>query len=395
MPLLDVILLIGSVQGAFLAAFLFHRHRTLYATRFLVALLAVYSVVLSHLVLSDLGAYGAWPRVMILLSGLTLFSGPLHYLYARHLIDPTRRLRRKDVLHALPYLAYVLFMLPLLLLPGERIMVELFENAWYGFPWRFMLLNRALIALAFLYLGGTLLLLYRYVEHLREHFSSLHRVRLRWLRNITILVLLGWFSFLIENVLLYTEVISPEYFGVSGLLGTLMVYAMGYLGLTTTGVFSDPEVAASMRELAEQHADGEGIVRDARPTYGKSGLSEDKAEEIVTRLLRLMQSEKPYLDAELTLHRLAGMLDVSAHNLSEVINTRTGMNFFDFVNSYRVEQVKRDLLDPSKSQFTLLALAFDAGFASKTSFNAIFKKITGHTPSAWRASAAAEHIQSK
>ena len=78
------------------------------------------------------------------------------------------------------------------------------------------------------------------------------------------------------------------------------------------------------------------------------------------------------------------MLDISSHNLSEVINTRFRQNFFDFVNSYRIKQVKRELSDSKNSPFTVLALAFDAGFNSKSSFNTIFKKHTGRTPSEFR-----------
>jgi len=77
-------------------------------------------------------------------------------------------------------------------------------------------------------------------------------------------------------------------------------------------------------------------------------------------------------------------LSVSLHNLSEVINGHLNQNFFDFVNSYRVEKVKQDLEDPDKLHFTLLALAMDAGFNSKSSFNSIFKKHTGLAPSVYR-----------
>ena len=87
-----------------------------------------------------------------------------------------------------------------------------------------------------------------------------------------------------------------------------------------------------------------------------------------------MKNKSPYIDSNLTLNKLAKILDITAHNLSEVINLHMKQNFFDFVNKYRVEKVKRDLVDPEKKHLTFLAIAFDAGFNSKSSFNVIFKK---------------------
>ena len=97
-----------------------------------------------------------------------------------------------------------------------------------------------------------------------------------------------------------------------------------------------------------------------------------------------MDEGQLFRDPNLTLNGLAGRLGISSHNLSEIMNTRIKMNFFDFVNSYRVEQVKKDLNNPQKDNLTLVAIAFDAGFNSKSSFNAIFKKHTGKTPSEFR-----------
>jgi len=67
-----------------------------------------------------------------------------------------------------------------------------------------------------------------------------------------------------------------------------------------------------------------------------------------------------------------------------VINTRLQQNFFDFINHYRIEKVKKDLADPQKKNLKVLAIAFDAGFNSKSSFNAIFKRHTNLTPSEYR-----------
>jgi AraC-like DNA-binding protein len=86
----------------------------------------------------------------------------------------------------------------------------------------------------------------------------------------------------------------------------------------------------------------------------------------------------------LTLAELALALSTTPHNLSEVINTRTGQNFYDFVNGYRVDEVKERLRDPNADHLTLLAIGLEAGFNSKSSFNAVFKKHTSMTPSEYK-----------
>ena len=103
-----------------------------------------------------------------------------------------------------------------------------------------------------------------------------------------------------------------------------------------------------------------------------------------TDLIRLMETDQPFTNPELTLTQLADCLDVSPHNLSEVINTRLNQNFFDFINHYRIQKIKTDMIDPTKQHLKLLSIAFDAGFNSKSSFNAIFKKSTHMTPSEYR-----------
>ena len=97
-----------------------------------------------------------------------------------------------------------------------------------------------------------------------------------------------------------------------------------------------------------------------------------------------MDKEKPYLNSTITLNDLSEKLAVSSHNLSEVINTRLQQSFFDFINTYRVEEVKKALTDPAKSHYTLLSIALDCGFNSKTSFNTVFKKHTRLTPSQYK-----------
>jgi AraC-like DNA-binding protein len=97
-----------------------------------------------------------------------------------------------------------------------------------------------------------------------------------------------------------------------------------------------------------------------------------------------MTHEKPYLNPELNLYLLAERLNLLPNHLSQAINSVERKNFFDFVNHYRIQEVKKCLVSNEKEHLTLLGIAFECGFNSKTSFNRTFKKIVGLTPSEFR-----------
>ncbi|WP_231590735.1 helix-turn-helix domain-containing protein [Hymenobacter terrenus] len=98
------------------------------------------------------------------------------------------------------------------------------------------------------------------------------------------------------------------------------------------------------------------------------------------KLLRLMAEEQPWLEPELTLAELAHRLRTNTSLLSHVINTGCGQNFNDFVNSYRVVEAERKLQDPRLAHYSLVGIALECGFNSKSTFNRVFKKLTGRTP---------------
>lgn len=113
-------------------------------------------------------------------------------------------------------------------------------------------------------------------------------------------------------------------------------------------------------------------------------FSENEAEGLKHKLLEIMETEKPHLNESLTLGELARRINLTDKRLSDLLNRHLNTNFYDFVNEYRIETFKDKLIDPSFSNFTLLALAFEAGFKSKTSFNRVFKQKTGMSPSEYR-----------
>jgi AraC-like DNA-binding protein len=135
----------------------------------------------------------------------------------------------------------------------------------------------------------------------------------------------------------------------------------------------------------EQEKDNEAPMAEVPiRKYQKSGLDNHSSEELYSRLVSFMAISKPYLDPDLTIYKLAEHLEVPRHHLSQVINEKAQKSFFDFVNYYRVEEVKRQLINPDLANRNILGISLDSGFNSKATFNAAFKKIAGTTPSAYQ-----------
>ena len=152
---------------------------------------------------------------------------------------------------------------------------------------------------------------------------------------------------------------------------------LDYIGLTclSTLIYSiiitaikEPNVVFSEIELEEEKENVPQIKTESKD---------------LNNIYSYMKSEKPYLIPDLKLISLANDLNLSVHKLSYILNNEINQNFYDFINSYRIEEAKEKLLDPKLAGFTILAIAQESGFNSKASFNRIFKNVTGLTPSAF------------
>jgi AraC-like DNA-binding protein len=218
---------------------------------------------------------------------------------------------------------------------------------------------------------------------LKTAFSSIESIKLKWLRNLTFILSVVVIFYCLEYGLSFFGIQLSNRFDLTSLLVAVSVYVMGYWALIKSDTFKNPLIADSIRQLSdEQTSLREKDLQNRK--YAKSGLSSETAATYVEELSRLMENEKCYRDSELTLSQLANKLNITPHNLSEVLNTQLELNFFDVINRYRVEEVKAKLTDGAYAHVKILALAFDAGFNSKTAFNTIFKNMTGCTPSEYR-----------
>lgn len=179
---------------------------------------------------------------------------------------------------------------------------------------------------------------------------------------------------------------KPEQFGFIVLINTAIVtpyiYAVTFKGVTQPTVWQTHHGLTKEKVLQEIHQveETELQVSPSETKIQKSTLNPERRNEIVAKTIELMEKEKLYLQTELTLQELSDKLGVPSYQVSQAINDGLQKTFYDLINSYRVEEAKRLLSDPKSQNNKILAVGFDAGFNSKTTFNTVFKKFTGLTP---------------
>lgn len=378
---MNIILILGATQGLLLSALIFQKHRKLYANHFLSLLMFLYSIMLVQMLLTDLGFDKKYPQFLYAFLGFSFLIGPLHYLYAKSLIRFSALMKKLDWLHFIPFLFVQIYFLSFMFKTKKEALSVYDNQPLFDEALLFLIYNWLIILQAMIYLILTILLINRYSKNIKNVFSTIEKIKLTWLKIITFAVIFVLSLFLIENLLMLFSIRVSHHFNLTSLIYATLIYVLGYIGLSKSEIFSAPNLAKSMSQMQSQNA----LQKEqAPPRYEKSGLNPRKAKEYVNALLKLMETEKPYQNSELTLPQLAEKLAISPHNLSEVINTQLKQNFFDFINQYRVEEVKQAFSAPDKQHLKILAIAFDAGFNSKTSFNTIFKKEVGVTPSEFR-----------
>ncbi len=309
-----------------------------------------------------------------------LAVGPLIYFYFRCLTNHDFRFQRKDWWHFLPEGLWLLrnfgvFFVDIVLnhwVSGEPL-PEFFNTQGKLSDTGLGLLDHLWQYLeytsVFAYLVITLKLFQKYQRYILDNFSDTEKIKFSWLRNFLIANILGqflWLGFDIVGLLADEPLSYIQDWYSFFFLGILIYY------LSIAGYYS------GMAERQQAALYFEPKIEE--PILEKS----QENEEIKTQqasLITFMETEKPYLNADLSLADLAAQFNTTAGQLSKIINASFGKNFNDFINEYRVEAVKLKLTTPGSEHLSLLGVAFECGFNSKATFNRAFKKKTGISPS--------------
>ncbi len=369
-----VIILLGAVQGAFLAGVLATKRKNRTANRLLAAAMLAFSIHLASGVYLSAGFERVFPQFFGVGYPLPFLYGPLVYLYAVTAADRSRRLTWRDTWHFVPFLATVVAGLPVYLLSGPD------KLAWYAAlrhgarPLLITIADPLKLVSGITYATATIIFLLRHRDRVKDSYSSTERVNLRWLLWLGVAGAAIWLLATTAQVLESGGIMQT---GRGDILVSLaiaiLVYAIGYRGLRQLEIF---RYETAEYPVPEPEAPG--------PRYERSGLTDREAERLKQALMAIMDGERPWQDSDLTLADLAARLATTPHKLSEVLNAQLGQTFYDFVNGYRVREVQRRIAAGEAQKVTMLSLALEAGFASKSTFNLVFKKLTSQTPSDYR-----------
>lgn len=219
-------------------------------------------------------------------------------------------------------------------------------------------------------------LFHQYKKFLDTNFSNIDKLNFNWMKFLAsgLILLLG--GGLILVILKEFFLFPLSLYDAYSVVILLLINVIGFLGIKYSVIFSQMNIPYSRPP--------EFPSEDKNKSYINCGLKRADAILLSEKIKVYMESEKPYTNIDLTLKDLACVLDTYPHYVTQVLNTVFNQNFFDYVNTYRVEEAQKRLLDPEFKNLTILAIAYDCGFNSKSTFNRIFKQKTGQTPSEYK-----------
>jgi len=374
--LIDLLLKLGGLQAMLLAFLLYKKKANNLANEVLAILIVLLGFSCLMYSFNNLEFYLKFPHMIRVDWGIPLLFGPLIYLYTVSLIDK-QKWDKKHYLHFIPYLINIIILTPFFMKSSEEkiAILDYFTASisrgtdlyfFYSF-----ILRLAISVVSFFYAFESIKILRSYRSRLLNEYSSTEKIKLDWLRTLLYSFMLVSIVFTVASLITkgdrYPQFDYNIYYFFSIFI---LIYFMSYKAL------SQPKL------IHLNNSDYEFEVTHKLKTPG----TQDNLSEDVIKLKQYMLKEKSFLNGELTASELANDLKISRHQLSRLLNEKLGKNFYDFINEHRADEFKRRLKLPENDQLTLLGIAFDSGFNSKTTFNTIIKRTTGLTPSQYKKS---------
>lgn len=353
---LIVLIFLGVFFGIFLAGGLFFRKENYSGNRILTVLMLIITTALTEIPFIEMDIISRYPSLWIFYRSITFILAPLFYLYIKAFTSRKNRIKLFHLLHLIPALGVIVISKIFSLENNISIM-----NIY---------IPLALHIQGVFYLIPMFTSLNDYRKKIKNYFSEISELRLSWMKLLLVFFILVFSISLILTLIDLFKISVPVYlWSVTSLLALLFFYFTAYYTI------HQPEIFSKIKEMENTLGDSAGNNENYAP--------EDK-KELLKRLTDHMESSKPYKDNNLTLSKLAEELSIPPHKLTSVLASSEKHNFYSFVNCYRVNDVKTLLGDHNLKNKTVLDLAFEAGFNSKSNFNEIFKKSEGLTPSQYR-----------
>lgn len=370
--LLNSLLPVIILQVLLLSLFLFtHRKGKKLSNRLLAMFFLFLGINLIDGLIGFTGFYQKYPALAHLEDGLAFLLGPLLYFYTRSVVYKYFRLKASQLYHLLPFvLVTAIFQV---YYHSQSVEEKLFIQRAISerqLPAGFYITVFFVYGHVFTYFLLALREIRIYQRGIRELFSSTEKVSLKWLRFI-IYTMMGILLISLVNVMapyIGLEIWFLPTFAILVGLFFLFVNAVVFKGLQQPEIFAGLEQKSTVR-------------------YTSSTLTSQEKEDIKNRLVDRMENGKVYLEPDLNLEELSAKVEIQPKKISQVLNESFGQNYYDFINSYRIDEAKRILSDSPDPKLTVLEVLYKVGFNSKSSFNTVFREKTGTTPSSFRKAA--------
>lgn len=358
-----VINYLASLHGLILALVIHRKSlRAFDANALLSWLLGLSSLSLAGATFYNGGGFRIWPHLLLFFDPFVLILPPLIYLYVQSRIHGMLSFRAGLAVHLIPFLINLVILFPFYTMPATEKIAYFIRHLQHPHPVSPVMAPRILFPI--FYIAISILVLTRHTQSLPQSPRSSHQKNLRWLWHLLIGILVVWGAVTLIHFYIPVGVSEEEFSHLCNLLSSLFIFAMGYR------VLLHPEIL---------NRDISGAIP---PKYEKTGVTDADAEQIWLRLEDCMESLQPYLEPSLALKTLAGYISVPQHQLSQVINQKSGDGFHSFLNEYRIRHACR-LIDANPED-KLLSIAFASGFQSLSTFNRVFRDLTGQSPSQYR-----------
>jgi len=313
-----------------------------------------------------------YPYLFCIARTAVFLYGPSLYFYTKSISSQNFNLKKIHLLHAVPFLVYWLFLIFKFHIHSSAVKRQLIAQQYLYSYWEAVIIFGFLFLQILVYIIASLLLLRNYQEKLRQAFSSVERINLSWLNFILLGFILIWFMESLNFIVLMTtgSVITPL-----NILSLIFIFILAN-GIVYRGL-KQPEIFSGIAE---------------KPKYETSPLTMAEMDECLKKLTSYMKTNKPYLNPSINIAELSKNLSIHPRYISQVINQLLQKNFYDFVNSYRIEEAKRYLANNDDQKMTILEILYEVGFNSKSAFNTAFKKHVGMTPIEYKKMYAGKHL---
>jgi AraC-like DNA-binding protein len=284
-------------------------------------------------------------------------------LYVQAMSQLRFRIHPKHLLHLLPIAVYLLWLLPFKL-QAPTVQIAQYHDYISGrqpIPWMAVYFPKVVLLA---YLIAAYRRIFRHQRTIRELLADVEQKDLRWLTSLLVVLVGLYAAWVLNNEGLFAGLYV-------GLAHVAYSYWLGYYVINQKAIYTHVAPTVSLDTLDEQ----------PKLRYRNSTMTQADKRTLVERVALFMLDEKPYLNKDLTLTILAEQLGLPPTQLSQVLNEGFGENFYSFINRHRVEESKRLLIDPAFAHYSILGVAFEAGFNSKSTFNKSFSQVVGQSPS--------------